>query len=347
MTIQEKNIDFSKLKSEIGKKATLKECFLKDTQEACAGKIINSHSLQKMGSFAVLEREINGNQKIFALTEKQINPITSKNELLPIGKNAASTFFGFCDNHDKIFSPIEQNSELIDVDIDEHCFLLSFRAFAISYHRKKENIHLLSTNDNELKAKLRKYFNHNNLDAQLEGEKLGLQDMNPNKEILTNTLYSKDYSCLDFFTYELDYTVPTAMCMLTSSPYLFSGKTINISTDPEYQYSDIFTSVIPLKSKTLVVLASMKKDPFGSIYLNELAKMHELPFQKALTWHVLTNAENCFFSPEWFENLSAHQRQYIVDLSKLSGSSTTPYLKYNAKKFKLNIFDFKHALKSE
>lgn len=348
MTIQERNIEFSKLKSEIIRKATLKECFLKDTQEPCSNNIVNAHSLQRMGSLSILEREINGNQKIFALTEKQINPDTGKNELIPIGKKTASTFFGFCGNHDsKIFEPIEQNPELIDLDSDEHCFLLSFRAFAISYHRKKENIHLLSTTDEELKKKLRKYFNHNNLDAQLEGDKLGLEDMNPNKEILINALYKKDYSCLDFFIYELNYTVPFAMCMLTSPPYLFNGKAINISTDPDYQYSDIFTSVIPLKSRSLVVLASMKNDPFGSTYLDELERMYELPLQKALTWHVLTNAENCFFSPEWFDKLSASQKQYIVDLSEFSGSLTTPYLKYNPKDFKLNLFDLKHDLLNE
>lgn len=346
MTIQEKNIEFSKLKSEIVKKATLKECFLKDTQEACSSNIVNAHSLQRMGSLSILEREINGNQKIYALTETEINPQTGKKELIPIGKKTASTFYGFCGHHDgKIFAAIEQNPELINLESDEHCFLLSFRSFAISYHRKKENIHLLSINDEGFKTKLKKYFNHDNLDAQLEGEELGLQDMNPSKKVLTNALYSKDYSCLDFFVHELDYTVPFAMCMLTSPPFLFNGKAINTSTDPEYQYSDIFTSVIPLKSRTLVVLSAFKNSPYGSQYLDELDKMYNIPMQKALTWHVLTNAENCFFSPEWYNNLKDTHKQYFMNLLEAAGSLRTPYLKYNAKEFNLNLFDKKLALR--
>ena len=125
MTIEELNIENSKLKSLITQNATLKECILKDTSEKCSGNIINAHSLQRLGSLARLEADVNGNKNIYALTEKQINPKSGLLDLKPIGKKTASTFFGFCGNHDlKIFQPIEQNPELLDVESDEHCFLL-------------------------------------------------------------------------------------------------------------------------------------------------------------------------------------------------------------------------------
>lgn len=163
--------------------------------------------------------------------------------------------------------------------------------------------------------------------------------MEPNKEILVKALYSKDYSCLDYFALELDYTVPVAMCMLTSPPYLFNGTPINISGDPEYQYSDVFTSIIPLKSKTLIVLAAFEHEPNGSIYLDELENMNDNSFNKALTWHILTNSENCFFSPKWYDKLNENQKHFLVQLSEYSGNVSTPYLKYNSKKIPLNFFD--------
>lgn len=345
MTIEEDNIEFSKLKSEMSQKATLKECFLKDTITECSTKIINAHSLQRMGSLSVLETEVNGNQNVYALTETQINPKSGLLELLPIGKKAASTFFGFCQHHDtRIFEPIEQHPELINLNSIEHCFLLSFRAFAISYHRKKEDINLFSIQDEAFRIRLKRYLNIYNLQEYLEGLIIGLKDMEPNKKILVDALYSKDYSCLDFFVYELDYTAPVAMCMLTTPPFLFSGKPINTSEDPEYQFSDIITSVIPLKSRTLIIFAAFKKEPWGCIYLDELNQMHDIQLQKALTWHILTTSENCFFSPAWYDKLNNRQKQDIIDLYDYASDVNTPFLKYNPSSFNLNLFDPKYSL---
>lgn len=345
MTIEEDNIEFSRLKSEMSQKATLKECFLKNSPIECSSKIINAHSLQRMGSLSLLESDVNGNQKLYSLTDKQSNPKSSKLELVPIGKKTASTFFGFCQEHDTdIFEPIEQHPESIDINSTEHCFLLSFRAFAISYHRKKEDINLFSIKDEDFRIKLRRFVNNDNLDEILEGLILGLQDMESNKKILIDALYSKDYACLDFFTYEVYYTAPIAMCMLTTPPYLFSGKPMNTSDNPEYQFSDIITSVIPLKSRTLIILAAFKNEPWGSVYLDELNQMHDIQLQKALSWHILTTSENCFFSPAWYDNLNNRQKQDIVDLNVYASDVNTPFLKYHPGTFNLNLFDPKHAL---
>jgi len=345
MTFEERNIEFSKLKAEITKNATLKECLLSDSFEDCSNDIINAHSLQRMGALARIEYNVNGNNGVYALTEKQLNPQTGLLELKPIGKKVASTFFGFCGNHDlKLFQPIEQNPDLIDLESDEHCFLLSFRAFAISCHRKKEDINLLSKQDEPLRNKIREYFNNSDIESQLEISKIGLQDLDRYKGILIQALKNKEYDSLDYLTYELDYTVPVAMSMMTTPPFLFSGKPININSDPNYQYSDILTTVIPLESRSLIILAAFPDDPFGSEFLTELENMSDLEFQKALTWHIITNSENCFFSPKWFDKMDKRQKQFIIELNDFSGAVTTPYLKYDKNRFNINILDKKHSI---
>ncbi len=121
----------------------------------CTKKIVSAHSLQRMGALTRLEADVNGNQMLYTLADTQINPDTQRLELKPIGKKSASTFFGFCSQHDSmIFQPIEQNPEEIDLDSDETCFLLSFKAFAIMYHRKKEELNLLSKTDPDLKRSI-------------------------------------------------------------------------------------------------------------------------------------------------------------------------------------------------
>lgn len=344
MTIEEINIENSKLSSIITKAATVRECILKDFDDDCSQDIINAHSLQRLGSLSRLEANVNGNMCLYTLTEKQINPKSGLLELKPIGKKVASTFFGFCGKHDlKIFQPIEQNPDLLDIDSDEHCFLLSFKAFAISYHRKKEDLKLLSSKDKKLRTNIKKYFNNPNIEEQLVGVKLAMGDMEPTKTKLIEALYSKDYSCLDYLALELDHTAPIGMCMVTNPPFLFNGTPINVSDDPNI-FSDIFTSVIPLKAKTIVVLATLKDDSNGSMYLNELENMNDNELHKALTWHILTNSENCFFSPIWYNSLTDRQKHSLVYLADYSGNVNTPFIKYEPKKFTFDLFDHKIKL---
>lgn len=168
--------------------------------------------------------------------------------------------------------------------------------------------------------------------------------MIPYKNILVKSLNSKDFSSLDFFTYEIPHTAPVAMCMLTTPPFLFSGKPINTSSDPDYKFSDILTSVIPLSDRTLIILAAFKNDPHGSEYLDELDSMPNLSLEKALSWHIITSSENCFFSPKWYDNLPTKKKSYIIELTSFVASLTTPFLEYDPKHFDLNFLNRKYAI---
>lgn len=152
-------------------------------------------------------------------------------------------------------------------------------------------------------------------------------------------LENEDYECLDFLTYELDYTAPLAVSSITTPPYLWDSKEMNISADPDYRYSDILTTIIPLASSTKIILAAFHDDPHGSEYLDQMDLMTEVSFQKALTWHILTNTENVFFSPLWYNKINQPTEDYIIKLSAIAADVTTPFLKYDEKKFPINLFD--------
>jgi hypothetical protein len=345
MTFKERNIEFSRLKSRITKNATLKECLLRGSFNDCSDDIINAHSLQRMGALARIEYKVGSNVGVYTLTETQLNTVTGEIELKLIGKKDASTFFGFCGYHDsELFKPIEQNPDLIDLGSPEHCFLFSFRAFAISYHRKKEVINLFSKRDEPIRTWIRNYYGFSDIKSYLELSKIGLQDLNRYKGILFKALKNRQYGSLDYLIRELDYTVPVAMSMMTTPPFLFSGLPINTNPDPDYQYSDILTTVIPLGSRSLIILAAFPNDPYGKEFLTELEDMSDIEFQKALTWHILTTSENCFFSPKWFDKLDTRQKQSIIKLSGYSADVKTPYLEYNRDQWDINFFDKNHSI---
>lgn len=139
---KEKLLEFRKVMSEFKKSSRITECFYQDKTK-CKGEIIQSHSLQRNGRLSIIEGEVNGNQMIYTFTETVADASTMHKSLKPIGKAQASTFFGFCSFHDKsLFSPIEDNP--FD-ESDMHCFLHSYRSYAHSYHRKKEQLKAYET----------------------------------------------------------------------------------------------------------------------------------------------------------------------------------------------------------
>jgi len=119
----------------VKKKSEIKECFYHNKNE-CKGPIKQSHSIQRNKRLSIIEGMVNKNNCIYSFSNPVPNKRSYFSNLSPIGKNEASTFYGFCDYHDSIlFAPIENNE--FDAS-PQHCFLHSYRAFAHSYHKEKE-----------------------------------------------------------------------------------------------------------------------------------------------------------------------------------------------------------------
>ena len=335
---REEIIDYNKLRSEILKKATIKSCFINNDE--CEGQIINAHSLQKMGSLKLLESDLNNNKVIYALTEKELVPNSNNFKLIPIGKKTASTFHGFCNHHDTIiFNSIENEPNLMEIDSDKDCFLLSYRAFAISYHRKMQELNLLKTNDIEFKKKLLKYYNVSSLDEVLKGVELAVNDNERNREKLNTLLLNKDYSSLDYFAYQINYAVPFALTIYITPFFLHSGRGINREIDGDI--GDLCFSVIPIKDKTIVLMSAVNDLDQSRLFLDELESLPELKLQKWLSWLVLTTCENVFFNPKFFDSLSFDTQQEIIKTQMFAGSRNTGFISYDSNRFKLNFFKYK------
>jgi len=125
--------EYHKIYSEIKKQSEIKECFYHNKNE-CLGKIKNAHSISRSGRLDLIKGLVNKNEKVYSLSEISISENNISKSVKAIGwGQAASTFFGFCDDHDtKIFLPIENDNEFNNSI--EHCFLHSYRSFAYSYH---------------------------------------------------------------------------------------------------------------------------------------------------------------------------------------------------------------------
>ena len=78
--------------SSFKKSAQLKECFYHKKSE-CKGDIKQSHSIQRNGRLSIIEGDVSGNKSIYTLTSFIPSQEHMLEDLKPVGKKEASTFF--------------------------------------------------------------------------------------------------------------------------------------------------------------------------------------------------------------------------------------------------------------
>jgi hypothetical protein len=105
----------------------------------CNQKAIGSHSQQRGGPLEAISES----GKVYWLNDNLYKTTNNnKNEfnatLRKCSISEASVFPGFCDNHDKIFSPIESGS--LDPESPEQVVLFYLRAIAYEVSRKKREL---------------------------------------------------------------------------------------------------------------------------------------------------------------------------------------------------------------
>ncbi len=316
----------------------IKECFHFKTSD-CKGKIKSAHSLQKNGVLSILEHEINKNKVVYSFLHPKLSGFMFFNGFEPLGKNECSTFHGFCDYHDSsVFSPIENN--VINVDLDEHCFLLCYRAFAKEYHAKIEVNKGFKSNE---------LFNKpHNKDAQEElvgGSEIAIRDLEKVKIKLNNILRNEKYSDLDYLTYSIPYTIPIACSASITPSYSYSGKLLNKSTDVNDVYENIMITVIPTLTETHIVLGCFPDDQRSLTYMDELEKLEDDKFENAITSILIGDIENTFISPLIWERMTKREREFLMQEISLTSPMIMTMFEESFFISSLNFFNPKFSLK--
>ena len=331
-----------KIKKQISgfqKDSRIKECFHFNHEE-CSDKIIPAHSIQNNGVLNLISENINGNSSVYSLLHKEYNTEGQIVGLKALGKKTASTFFGFCGYHDKkIFQKIEDRP--IDLNNDEQCFLLSYRAFAKEHHTKQESLQGYNTNEwyNKRESEHIK-------EGLTEGTELGLRDSEIVKKRLNEILEKKQYSELEYFVYQLEYTIPMALSASFNPEYSYKNKLLNKSSNPYDYYEYVNFSIHPTNdNKTIILLSCLPEHKKSILFIDELSKLATLKLEKAISSLVIAYIENTFISPSLWNKLSQTQKEILLEELEL----TSPIIRAMSNKFfhsKLNLLDKKFAIKN-
>jgi hypothetical protein len=331
------DIEIKKQISGFKKDSRIKECFHFD-RDNCSNDIVAAHSIQNNGVLNLISEDINGNSCVYSLLFKEYNPKGQIIGLQALGKKSASTFLGFCGYHDKtIFHKIEDRS--IDLNNDEQCFLLSYRAFAKDYHAKKETLQGYNTNEwyDKKEAKVFK-------EGLSEGSEIGLRDGNIVKERLNEILKNKQFSELEYFVYELDYAIPMALAASFNPEYSYKNKLLNKSHNPNDYYEFVNFSIQPTNdNRTLIVFSCLPEQKKSVLFIDELSRLATLKLEKSISSLAIAYVENTFISPSLWNKLGDWGQKILLEELAL----TNPIIRAMSNKFfhsKLNLLDKKFAV---
>lgn len=297
--------DFRKSIQEMRRESKIKECF-HPTKSECDGPIKQAHSLQRNGRLSLIEDDVNGQNQLYTITSFRTSSKRFITDFIPVGKKVASTFYGFCGKHDTdVFSPIEN---LPFDDSEKHLFLHSYRSFAHSYHRKKEELKLYNS-DWEVMKQMPKWMR----DDYIRGAEIALKEMEPEKQLLDNKLVNEEYGGLDYLVLETNDFYPFGCSTQINPHYTVKDEPIDDWDDLETPYTTIMLTVIPDKSNSLAVLACFREAEKGVTFLDHLAEIDEGKAFHAVSSMMTILNENTFWSPKLWDALGKDAKTAMIN----------------------------------
>ena len=286
-------------------------CLHPSAPEGCAGKIIESHTIQKSGPLKAIAR----NGEVYSMRGAISRVVENSGKLLPQRKGIAtvSTFPGFCEKHDnEFFSPIENG--LFEI-VPENCFLLHYRSVCSELHAKAamqygEQILTIVDGGRDAIGQLQaqQFASDMNFGASLAEGELGSAHSE-----LKDFWKSSDYSKLSFYYIEFNRLLPFVTSFAGTPKFSPSGEVLQDWSEEKLR--SLTVSSIIHEGKSGFVFSSTDHDLMLSITADFEDRRVGTP-STMLRW-VVANAENVAFQVDWWERLAERRKKHLLELAMI------------------------------
>ncbi|QDU32743.1 hypothetical protein KS4_07770 [Poriferisphaera corsica] len=279
-------------------------CYAPDFLRKCNGKIIRSHTIQKKGSLSFIAD--NGHVIGVKFGDKYNNHIRFDK----IGINKASTFYGFCQHHDKaIFKPIE------DVDFiasPMQCFLMCFRALCFELYKSRGAV--INNDYRDLCCRGQHYREqltiHENVRRYNAETKSKIHDLEILKRWMDSSI-SKGVIPKNFAFTVIEYNEqsPFHVSAVISPEYDFEGRQLLELSDLSSFSDRVMISTIPLERKKGCMVLGWNSSFCGASesFVNSFVDQTKLLGFDVLLQSSIILAENIYLNPSWWESLGSHR----------------------------------------
>ena len=287
----------------------------------CSGSIVRAHTVPKSGSL----RKIARNGHVYSLVPSPENMIKYQGRLHPelVGINKASTFTGFCSEHDNsIFSKVEKEPFL---GSQEQCFLIGYRALARELYTKRALVSGSNIRRQADRGKpLEQQYTIQEMNSLMAiGASAGLHDNEHYKSIFDGILLSADFSRIRAYIVELG-SPPSVMCSAALFPEQdYEGNTLQDVADLQVLPHLLSFSAFCGGNRGFIVFTWLPEcDGTCQQFIHSFRVLPPDRMIDGLIRFFFESCENLHIRPEWWEQLESNKRESLIDRLSASASSS-------------------------
>ena len=290
------------------KKAFSYECCLvpKSMRSECSAKIIKAHTISKSSLKAIAT---NGHILGYKLSIIDYDKTGKKLNPKKMGVNKASTFKGFCSNHDSSFFSCIENGEKFD-KTEEQCFKLAYRAFV-----KEKYIKEAISNFTEKVADDVHRQSKDNLFVFDFGNDLAIKDNNFHKEKFDWCIDNNRFSDIRAFIVEYSELFPIQVSGGNNPDFDFKNTLLqdlnNFSLTPDILELNSFYD----GANSYIVLSWLKNShKTCSKFIKSLLTKPNKDLSTYLVQYMFNSFENLFISPKWWNSISKDSKNSLMGI---------------------------------
>jgi hypothetical protein len=268
----------------------------------CKERAIRSHSVQNSRVLDLLVQ--NGHVKTLGKRiDKRIGPVIQFED---IGRHQATTFTGFCSEHDReIFAPIE--TQPFDPRSRRHLFLAAYRALAKELHAQMEAAYRTQANYNE-RVRL-------GLDSGNHPEPHGMVAI----EWMMKSYMTHEYKCsfdTALLTEDCNDVCHDVINMDQEAPSIAVCSHFGLDYASESgDWLRVALNVLPLETReSVAVFSYLRRDaPLIQASLSNVLNSTGPQQKYLLSKQILNSCSNFVVSPEHFNSWSTEKRAAITE----------------------------------
>jgi hypothetical protein len=287
--------------------ADTRTCYIKD----CPSKPINAHSVTNNR----LLRGISDNGDVMYMSTEQVQ-FGGQPDLVPTGRRKATAFPGFCDEHDKVFHPID-NADYV-IGNQEQEFLFALRASAKEYTTRQAMTSHLDGLVADSKAALAAgksgqfLLDKDGLEMMQvyrRGFVTGTKDLSIERLIFNANMASKNYWKIKTVTLEIDGEYPIVAASTFKLERGLNGELINDIPNLRARAKPFYFTLFPQDGKTYCLLSWQQRDNSHYEHLNELANADDSKKKVVATNLLCGYVENFAANPTYWNKIPLAVKQ--------------------------------------
>ncbi|SSY69950.1 Uncharacterised protein [Priestia megaterium] len=325
-------IEFNKGVNKLRREETEKYCFY--GVDCTEPRISSAHSIQNN----TILKHISLDGYVLSVKHKVVED-KLQFEFEEIGKNKASTFFGFCNSHDtNIFLPIEQKD--YKVGDKEQEFLFAYRALAVGHFGKKVHLNMIgliskSLNDKNYEPIFNYFPQFSNFSDEYQDKMNMAYQLNLNacnnleglRTAFNINLQKKKYHHLITKTIVFDSEFHIAASSYIYMPHDVYGNIVNNLSSAKNN-KPLFLTVFPQSGKTYIIMSYLRKDAgYFQFIEKQIVEQTEDVQKKILSNVIAKYVSNFYLSPSrWYALNAEKQNRVIQQLNKVLGYKGSSFL---------------------